>query len=621
MNASQMNDLFGDSSDDEAQEDVLSLSSAPPTKSNNTPACFGPIYQATRVFVDQHKTITDDLKTNDTIPAHLSNALSEAMRLFGANDDSDTAGRCSTMDSVCELSATCVDAAWTLLHEKKAWPHPCWRELFVVASLMKACALLANAEFLQALQCTDRAFMLGAPKQITNLVFRLVDPLVVVMEPEKTQDAQQGACLPGFNDVVTPHNEAEWEALVERMSPHVQLEQVERKAASEMGDPRQEKEPMVLDGCTDGWNAKTRWLELDFWEQRGYRVVPVEVGKGFMGNNNDNGSIGEAGGGSDASRKKEMKEESMLLGDFVRDYVAPWCGKNVCASASALCSTVVAAEERATTSSAVASSLQQVSLTGAAGDDYGDAGESSGSGSSEEEEDDDDEEARAAAFETVRNGRKRANRREMKVLREKHQQFDLPSSAAAAPPVAPPVALASGQINNNSSNDNTQAPQESRQIAYLAQHNLMDQIPQLRTDFTQPRCSIRNGWKLASSSIWFGTAHTVTLLHYDSYDNFLVQVAGFKYVVLFPTSETANLKAGEQASKKGSVSSYGAQGNTCSVNVASPNLQEHHKYSKAKGWAVLLRPGDTLYIPKGYWHYVRGLTASLSVNFWIEKDE
>ena len=27
-------------------------------------------------------------------------------------------------------------------------------------------------------------------------------------------------------------------------------------------------------------------------------------------------------------------------------------------------------------------------------------------------------------------------------------------------------------------------------------------------------------------------------------------------------------------------------------------------------------PGDMLYIPQGWWHFVRGLTPSFSVSFW-----
>jgi hypothetical protein len=173
MNASQMNDLFGDSSDDE------SASPSSTTMSKSVPGCFGPIYQATRVFVDQYSAAPASTEAEpDAIPQHLSNDLSEAVQLFLAHA-SGSGDATVALEQVGVLSSKCADTAWALLHEKKAWPHLCWRELFLVASLMNACALIADAQFLQALRATDRAFMLGAPKHITNLVFRLVDPLVV----------------------------------------------------------------------------------------------------------------------------------------------------------------------------------------------------------------------------------------------------------------------------------------------------------------------------------------------------------------------------------------------------------------------------------------------------------
>jgi hypothetical protein len=165
MNASQMEELFGDSSDDSYHK-----ISSPVTR--KTPSCFGPIYEATRTFVAQHQEVIAALLTNDAIPSHLSSALSKATSLFLDQR------AVSTMESVSTLSTKCADAAWTLLHENKAWPDVGWRELFTVASLMKICALLASSKFIQALQCADRSFMLGAPKHVTNLVFRLVDPLV-----------------------------------------------------------------------------------------------------------------------------------------------------------------------------------------------------------------------------------------------------------------------------------------------------------------------------------------------------------------------------------------------------------------------------------------------------------
>lgn len=37
---------------------------------------------------------------------------------------------------------------------------------------------------------------------------------------------------------------------------------------------------------------------------------------------------------------------------------------------------------------------------------------------------------------------------------------------------------------------------------------------------------------------------------------------------------------------------------------------------EAPFWDCVLGEGEVLYIPVGWWHYVRGLSASFSVSFW-----
>ena len=35
-------------------------------------------------------------------------------------------------------------------------------------------------------------------------------------------------------------------------------------------------------------------------------------------------------------------------------------------------------------------------------------------------------------------------------------------------------------------------------------------------------------------------------------------------------------------------------------------------------WQVTLDPGDVLFVPKKWWHYVQSLDTSISINTWIE---
>ena len=146
-------------------------------------------------------------------------------------------------------------------------------------------------------------------------------------------------------------------------------------------------------------------------------------------------------------------------------------------------------------------------------------------------------------------------------------------------------------------------------LGYLAQHNLFEQLPQLRGDFTVPAAC---AGRLQHVNAWLGPAGTVTPLHYDSYDNILTQVVGHKLVRLFDASQTAHLYPCE-----GGGSGVEAQGNVSAVNVEAPDLERFPQFAKAAAYECVIGPGEGLYIPAGCWHHVRSLSPSWSISFWF----
>jgi lysine-specific demethylase 8 len=190
------------------------------------------------------------------------------------------------------------------------------------------------------------------------------------------------------------------------------------------------------------------------------------------------------------------------------------------------------------------------------------------------------------------------------------------------------------------------------QIGYLAQHALIEQLPALQEDFAPPQyCALG---ELSNINTWLGTSGTVTSLHFDSYDNLLTQVAGYKYVRLYDPSQTPFLYRDAAASdstddtttkpdeKKGkeknddddddghgneeekgemmaiSAQSAKAQGNfSAVVNIESPDWSRYPLLREAVYTETILGPGEMLFIPQNCWHYVRSLTTSFSLNFWF----
>lgn len=88
----------------------------------------------------------------------------------------------------------------------------------------------------------------------------------------------------------------------------------------------------------------------------------------------------------------------------------------------------------------------------------------------------------------------------------------------------------------------------------------------------------------------------------------VLQVAGFKYIRLYKADQTPFLYVDTGPDARGNMSTVRCERED---HVRHP-LAQHATYTE-----TILGPGDTLFIPRGCWHYVRSLTASVSVNFWF----
>ncbi|KAJ4295498.1 hypothetical protein N0V90_007511 [Kalmusia sp. IMI 367209] len=213
-----------------------------------------------------------------------------------------------------------------------------------------------------------------------------------------------------------------------------------------------------------------------------------------------------------------------------------------------------------------------------------------------------------------------------------------------------------GRPTNGKADPNGDSDTEAAQKGYLAQHNLFSQIPSLRSDIAIPDycycepaptrtnpANVKPVEKLEEPLLnaWFGPKDTISPLHTDPYHNILAQVVGYKYVRLYAPEETPKLyprdadENGIDMSNTSRVDLGMAMGAWPEISCWETSTAGHrsaiahvdddervaleHAFTNFKHAAYLegvLGPGDCVYIPTGWWHYVRSLTPSFSVSFW-----
>jgi hypothetical protein len=159
---------------------------------------------------------------------------------------------------------------------------------------------------------------------------------------------------------------------------------------------------------------------------------------------------------------------------------------------------------------------------------------------------------------------------------------------------------------------------------YIAQASLPDLPKAMRDDLPTPDLVLRAGkGDVYDSSIWLGQAPTYTPLHKDPNPNLFVQLAGRKCVRLYAPkagnrifSEVQEMIGGSgTASMRGEEMMQGEERRILEKVVWGDGEGE----GGPEGWEAELESGDALFIPKGWWHSVKGVGEGIngSVNWWF----
>jgi len=134
--------------------------------------------------------------------------------------------------------------------------------------------------------------------------------------------------------------------------------------------------------------------------------------------------------------------------------------------------------------------------------------------------------------------------------------------------------------------------------------NIFKQAPQLLNDIVLPK-DLMGGFLESMPAMFFGGSNSVTFLHYDIDlpHIFHTHFGGRKQVILFENKWKRRLYCIPNAT-------YALE----DYDVSNPDTKKFPALEGVEGQEVFLEHGDTLFMPTGYWHWMKYLDGSYSLS-------
>jgi len=133
--------------------------------------------------------------------------------------------------------------------------------------------------------------------------------------------------------------------------------------------------------------------------------------------------------------------------------------------------------------------------------------------------------------------------------------------------------------------------------------NILKEVPQLQNDFSFPDLGIR--FLKSLPMLFFGGKDSFTFMHYDiDLANILhIHFDGKKEVILFDQNQTKFLyKVPHSLITREDI------------DFSNPDYEKWPALKKAVGYKTELNHGEVLYMPEGYWHYMKYITPGFSMS-------
>lgn len=138
--------------------------------------------------------------------------------------------------------------------------------------------------------------------------------------------------------------------------------------------------------------------------------------------------------------------------------------------------------------------------------------------------------------------------------------------------------------------------------------NIKKKMPALCEDFDYP--DITDRFVKGFPFLFFGQAGSHVDVHYDADLShvFITQFLGKKRIILFAPEYSNHLYR-----HPFTVS--------CNIDLSQPDLEKYPLLKNAKGYECILNPGETLFMPSGYWHYIDYIDTGFSLSLRAQPEQ
>jgi len=152
---------------------------------------------------------------------------------------------------------------------------------------------------------------------------------------------------------------------------------------------------------------------------------------------------------------------------------------------------------------------------------------------------------------------------------------------------------------------------------YLRNFGLFEECSDLKNDIKSAESMFKQDiHNLVIQGAFIGSCGSTTILHKDTADNIVTVVSGCKFIAMVPPKDETKIQFVHQDDEilvqdiflKQSTDSYQSR------------IESHPVFANVENVEyTILQPGEALYIPLGWTHYVTNLEFTVSVSCWGKK--